>query len=196
MTSLNIWSILSSTEISCRTFQSSLRDLDWCLTACCIFNKFFKIMINCLIWSWNSTRVDIRLLIANFFSKYTHFIHLRFTEILTDLLFNCNEIENWYLATKSKMHLKRWSLTWNSISSCSFTYKFIERWDRFCCCTVTTFTNDLSRNWWKRLNSSRFDDQSKDLKAQLHLNFEYLSRLLYKKMSWSYSINSSLIDLW
>ncbi len=157
MTSLSIWIIWSLTEISCRTFWSSLRDLDWCLTACHIFKKFFKTMINCLIWSWNSTRVDIRLLIANLFNKYIHFVHLRFAEILTDLLFDSNEIENWYLATKSKMHLERWSLTWDSISSCSFTYRFIERWGRFCFCAITTFTNDLSRSWWERLNSSRFD---------------------------------------
>ncbi len=158
-TFLSIWVIWSSTEISCRTFRSSLRSLDWCLTVCCIFKKFFKTMINCLIWSWNSTRVNIRLLIANLFSKYIHFVHSRFAEISTDLLFDFNEIENWNLATKSKMHLERWSLTWDSISSCSFTYRFIERWDRFYFCAVTTFTNDLSRNWWERSNLSRFDDR-------------------------------------
>ncbi len=155
--SLSIWPTWSPAEISCRTFRSSLRGLDWCLAACRISKEFSKTVTNCLIWPWNSTRAGIRLLIANFFSKYTYSVHSRSAGIPTGLLSGCNGIGNWYLATKSKAHLERRSLTWDSISSCSFTYRFIGRWGRSCCCAVTASTDDLSRNWWGRSNSSRFD---------------------------------------
>ncbi len=99
----------------------------------------------------------MRRLVARRLSRYTHSVHSRSCGRSTGRISWVSGMGNWYLATKSKAHLARRSLTRARTLSCSCTSRLVGRCGSSRSCMATYSGVGRWRNWCGPSNSSRLD---------------------------------------